>query len=101
MKHISNILNWIKTNWFLLLLAAWFAGYTWASAKKIENVTTDMAKEMRMDQSFDKYDKGAAVYFPGAACTIRAAPDVDKQLFMDLAMACARKHELYLLNGSK
>ena len=96
MKLINSCLTWLKSNWFLLLLTLWLTGYSWATARKIEDVTTNMASEMRMDQSFKKYDAGAAVYFPGSACTIRATPEIDKQLFMDLAMACARKHEIYL-----
>ena len=96
MDSIRKISAWFKSNWFLILLAGWFAAYTWASAKKIESATLNMAEEMAISRSMKLYAEGKAIYMPGSNCVIRATPEISKQLFMDLAMACAKKHEDYL-----
>ena len=96
MESIRKIWGWLKSNWFLLLIALWFAGYTWATANKIEIATKNMAEEISISRSMKHYAEGKAVYMPGSNCVIRATPEISKQLFMDLAMACAKKHEDFL-----
>ena len=90
MKYIRKIYNKIKENWFLILLLGWVCLYMWASTKKIEQVT-----------SMEKYESGKAIYMPGASCTIRATSDIDESLFVELAMACAKRHGKYLNSLSK
>lgn len=96
MTFIKSIFNNLKQHWMLILVSIWFGLYSWATVKKIESATEKIAKEMSLSKSFEKYENGDAVYMPGSACVIRATTVIDKQVFMDLAMACARKHEKYL-----
>jgi hypothetical protein len=48
-----------------------------------------------------QYAEGKAVYMPGSSCVIRATPEISKQLFMDLATACAKKHEDFLVDQAE
>lgn len=98
MELFKRIGKSLKENLFLIVIAIWFAAYTWASAQKIENATINMAEELSLSRSMDNYSQGKAIYMPGSNCVIRATPEISKQLFMDLAMACAKKHEDYLLS---
>ena len=101
MKYIRKIYNKIKENWFLILLLGWVCLYMWASTKKIEQVTEKMAMEISIASSMEKYESGKAIYMPGASCTIRETSDIDESLFVELAMACAKRHGKYLNSLSK
>ena len=96
MNRLRAVWRWFVSNWFLLLIVVWFTGYAYMSANKIEMATMQMSEEMSISRSMKQYDEGKAVYMPGSNCVIRATPEISKQLFMDLAMACAKKHENYL-----
>ena len=98
MDSFKRFGSWLKENLFLIIIAVWFAAYSWASAQKIEKATINMAEELSLSRSMDNYSQGKAVYMPGSNCVIRATPEISKQLFMDLSMACAKKHEDYLLS---
>ena len=101
MKYIRKIYNKIKENWFLILLMVWMGLYTWASAKKIEQATEKMAMDISISRSMEQYESGKAIYMPGASCTVRATSDIDESLFIELAMACAKRHGNYLNSLTK
>ena len=101
MESVRKLGRWFKSNWFLLLIAFWFAGYTWVTARKIEMATNNMTEEIAISRSMKQYAEGKAIYMPGSNCVIRATPDISKQLFIDLAMACAKKHEGFLVDQAE
>ena len=101
MNYARKIYNKITENWFLILLMVWMGLYTWASAKKIEQATEKMAIDISISRSMEQYESGKAIYMPGASCTIRATSEIDKSMFIDLAMACASRHEKFLTSLPK
>ena len=101
MKHIREMINKLKENWVLIGLIIWLSLYTWSSARKIEIATEKMAIDISISRSMEQYESGKAIYMPGASCTIRASSEIDSKLFVNLAMACASRHEKYLNSLSK
>ena len=93
MKYFTRFLAWIKENWFLILFAIFLSFAMWVHASKIDSISKQFT-ESRLALREQQPD---AVYLKGSSCVIRATPDVSKQVFMDLAMDCARKHEEFLL----
>lgn len=99
MKYVKSLYGKFKSNWYIIAVGMYLLvfGYgQWTFQQKIEKANKAMAEELSTSRSMDRYEKGLAVYMPGSTCTVRATPDISKQLFVDLAMACARRHEMYL-----